>query len=47
MVGEVGVFVISETTIDDSFPLGSFNFPTFSTPFRRDHDKFVGELLIV
>ena len=27
------------------FPFGSFSFPTFSTPFRRDHDKFVGGLL--
>ena len=36
----MGVFVISETAIDDSFPLGSFKCPTFSTfPFRRDHDK--------
>ena len=39
----MGVFVISETAIDDSFPLGSFKCPTFSTPFRRDHDKLCWE----
>ena len=45
--GKVGVFVISEKTLDDFFPFGSFKFPSFSTPYRRDHEKFVGELVIV
>ena len=41
-----GCFNGTETTAD-SFPFESFSFPTFSAPFRRDHDKFVGGLLVI
>ena len=47
IVREVGILVISERTLDDSFPFGSFKFPTFFIPITRDHEKIVGGLLVV
>ena len=45
IVGKVDVLVISETTLNNSYPSGTFKFPVFLTPFTRDHNRVVGGLL--
>ena len=40
----VGILVISETKLDESFPEGQFEIPGFTSPFPRDRNEFGGEL---
>ena len=34
--GNIDVSLVSETKIDDSFPIGNFSIDGFSTPYRLD-----------
>ena len=47
IVGEMGVLVISETMLEDSFLLGRSNFRLFLTPITRDNERLVGGLLVL
>ena len=38
--------MISETKIDNSFPLGNFLIGGFSKPYRLDPDSFGGGILL-
>ena len=38
--------MISETKIDDSFPVGNFIIEGFSTPYRLDHDSNGGGIML-
>ena len=40
--GNVDILVISETKLDESFPVGQFKIPGFKTPFRRDRNEHWG-----
>ena len=44
--GNVDILVISETKLDESFPVGQFKIPGFVTPFRRDRNKFGGGIMV-
>ena len=44
--GSIDVFMISESKLDDSFPHGQFLIGGFYTPFRFDHKKNGGAILI-
>ena len=46
VIGNVDNFVISETKLDASFPIEQFKIPGFSTPFRRDRDRYSGAFLV-
>ena len=39
ITGNVGVMVISETKLKDSFPASQFKIPEYSSPFRLDRDQ--------
>ena len=39
ITGNVGVMVISETKLKDSFPASQFKIPGYSSPFRLDRDQ--------
>ena len=36
--GNIDILLISETKIDDSFPVGQFIIDGFSSPYRLDHN---------
>ena len=38
--GNVDILVISETKLDESFPVGQFKIPGFATPFCRAKNEF-------
>ena len=38
IIGNVDVLVISETELDESFPIGQFQVLGHTTPFRVDRD---------
>ena len=38
--------MISETKIDDSFPVGNFIIEGFSTPYRLDYDSNGGGIML-
>ena len=38
--------MISETKLDESFPIGQFQIEGFSTPYRGDRDKNGGDILL-
>ena len=44
--GNIDVLMISETKIDDSFPLGNFLIGGFSKPYRLDCDSLGGGILL-
>ena len=44
--GNIDVLMISETKIDDSFPLGKFLIGGFSKPYRLDRDALGGGILL-
>ena len=44
--GMVDILVISETKIDESFPVNQFLIPGYSTPFRADRNSQGGGLII-
>ena len=43
---KVGILLISETKLDESFPLATFCIPGFSPPFRRDMSANGGGILL-
>ena len=44
-MGNIDVVMISETKIDDIFPLGNFLIDGFSKPFMLDRDSLGGGIL--
>ena len=44
--GNVDVLMISETKIDDSFPVGQFLIEGFCTPYRLDRNSKGGDILL-
>ena len=44
--GNVDVLTVSETKIDDSFPIGNFLIYGFSPPYRLDHDSKGGGIML-
>ena len=41
--GNIDVLMVSETKVDDSFPVGNFVIDGFSTPYRLDRDSNGGK----
>ena len=46
IIGNVDVFVISETILDESFPKGQFKIPGYTTPFLVDCDRNGGGIIV-
>ena len=44
--GNIDIFLVSETKIDDSFPTSQFLIPGFSPPLRLDRNSYGGGLLL-
>ena len=44
--GKVDILMISETKIDESFPLGQFNINGFNAPFRLDRNSNGGGIML-
>ena len=44
--GYIDIFMLSESKVDDSFPLGQFLFDGFHEPFRFDDDKNGGGIML-
>ena len=44
--GNIDVFIVSETKIDYSFPVGNFVIDGFSTPYRLDRDSNGGGVML-
>ena len=42
----VDIFVISETKIDNSFPVGEFEIEGYSTPLRLDRNCYGGGIIL-
>lgn len=45
-MGNVDVFIIPETKIDESFPVGNFLIDSFSSRYRVDRVSAVGNILL-
>ena len=43
---KIDIFLISETKLDDSFPMAQFLIEGFSTTYRREQNSKWGELLL-
>ena len=46
IIGNVDVLMISQTKIDDSFPVGQFLIEGFCTPYRLDRNSKGGGILL-
>ena len=46
VIGNVDVLMISETKINDSFPIGNFLIHGFSQPYRLDYDSKGGRIML-
>ena len=44
--GNIDVLMVSETKIDNSFPVGNFVIDGFSTPYRLDRDSNGGGIML-
>ena len=44
--GKVDILMISETKIDESFPLGQFKINGFNAPFRLDRSSNGGGIML-
>ena len=44
--GNIDILMISETKLDESFPLGQFLLDSYSVPFRSDRDGNGGGILL-
>ena len=44
--GNIDVLMVSETKIDDSFPVGNFVIDGFSTPYQLDRDSNDGGIVV-
>ena len=42
----INVLVISETKLDESFPVGQFRIPGYISPFRLDRDQQDGGIMV-
>ena len=42
----INVLVISETKLDESFPVGQFRIPGYASTFRLDRDQQGGEIMV-
>ena len=47
VTGNTDVLMISETKIDENFPVGNFLLPIFSVPYRSDSDSKGGGILLM
>ena len=43
---DIDILMITETKLDDSFPVSQFEIDGFSTPFRQDRNKNGGGILL-
>ena len=43
---DIDIFMVTETKLDDSFPVSQFNVEVFSTPFRLDRNKNGGGIIL-
>ena len=41
------ILMISETNLDDTFPIGQFHTEGFGTPIRYDHNQNGGEIMLL
>ena len=39
LMHDLDIFIVTETKLDDSFPVSQFKVEGFSTPFRLDRNK--------
>ena len=44
---KVDILLISETKLDDSFPMNQFRMEGYSTPFRRDRNNYGGGIILL
>ena len=42
----IDISMITETKLDDTFPVSQFEIDGFSTPFRLDRNKNGGDILL-
>ena len=42
----IDVLVISESKLDESFPVGQFRIPGYVSPFRLDRDQHGGGIMV-
>ena len=46
LLDDIDIFMITETKLDDSFPVSQFNVQCFRTPFRLDRNKNGGGIIL-
>ena len=46
LLDDIDIFMITETKLDDSFPVSQFNVQCFRTPFRLDRNKNGGSIIL-
>ena len=46
LMHDLDIFMVTETKLDDSFPVSQFNVEGFSTPFRLDRNKNCGGIIL-
>ena len=46
ITGKIDIILISETKLDNTFPLSNFKIHGFCTPFRRDRTRYGGGILL-
>ena len=46
LMHDLDIFMVTETKLDDSFPVSQFNVEGFSTPFRLDRNKTGGGIIL-
>ena len=46
LLDDTDIFMVTETKLDDSFPVSQFNVEGFSTPFRLDRNKNGGGIIL-
>ena len=46
LMHDLDIFMVTETKLDDSFPVSQFNVEGFSTPFRLDRNKNGGGIIL-
>ena len=46
IIGKIDILLISETKLDDSFPLSNFKITGFSSPFRLDRSGNGGGIIL-
>ena len=46
ITGKIDMILISETKLDNIFPLSNFKIPGFCTPFRRGGTRYGGGILL-